>query len=55
MLKHLTPLLLAACLVGSVIAQTPTTNSASPVVTLATTEPITIDLAKRTWQGIPCL
>ena len=55
MLKHLTPLLLAACLVGSAIAQTPTTNSTIPVVTLATAEPITIDLAKRTWQGIPGL
>jgi predicted neuraminidase len=48
-------LLLAAGLVGSAIAQSPNTNSSVPVATLATAEPITIDLAKRTWQGIPGL
>jgi len=55
MTKNFTPLFLAVSLVGSAIVQTPNTSSAVPAVEVEPAEPITIDLAKRTWQGIPGL
>jgi len=54
-LKHCTQLLLAAGFVSSAFAQTPSTNGVVPVATLEAATPITIDLSKRTWQGIPGL
>ncbi|NBV86265.1 MAG: exo-alpha-sialidase, partial [Verrucomicrobia bacterium] len=55
MTKNFTRFFLAVSLVGSAIAQTPNTNSAVPAVEVEPPKPITIDLAKRTWQGIPGL
>lgn len=55
MVKTSLPVLIAASLAGSVIAQTPSANSAVPVAAVEHAKPITIDLAKRTWQGIPGL
>jgi len=57
MTKNFTLILLAVGLVGSAIAQTPKTSTSEVAPGLASkaAEPFTIDLAKRTWQGIPGL
>jgi hypothetical protein len=54
-IKTLLPVLIAASLAGRAIAQSPSTTSTVPVAAVATAQPITIDLAKRAWQGIPGL